>query len=76
MADTPKFVDRALAAVDDAIITAVGDDAKAAWAKVAGGEQLDKAAGEFAAGLPKLIDLRAALRGQVEAAFNKAGERE
>jgi len=69
MAGAPSLRDRALGAIDDAIINAIGRETATAWSKDAGGEKVEQAVKEFAAGLPLLLKLRQQMRAAVSAAI-------
>lgn len=70
MAD-PPLRDRALAAIDDAIVGTIGREAATAWSKDAGGEKVEQAVREFSAGLPRLLELRQQMRAAVTAAIKE-----
>jgi hypothetical protein len=66
----PSLRDRALAAIDDAIVATIGKEATTAWSKDAGGEKVAQAVREFAVGLPLLLELRRQMRAAVTAAMS------
>lgn len=57
--------DRLSEKIDDAIAEIIGEETKAAWAKVSGGMEVAAAVKQFASGLPRLLALRDALRSRV-----------
>lgn len=57
--------DRALAAIDNAVVDLIAKEAETAWAKRAGGQPENSVVEQFAGSLPKLFALRERLRAAV-----------